>query len=343
MVTAFKIKESLKADTELTNLSLKRTATGGETKTIYITDIEKGSVADEYKEAFEWIPSIEGVVKITPVDKLGKQVKITPIKTGSVPSVVLTAKGIYSNNVRKSLTVTLTTEPIYPAEVTVAEAIYTGKALTPKVTVKYNGKTLKKGTDYTLTYTNNINIGYGTVTVNGIGAYSGAKGIGFQIKPIQVQYRAYVQKKNWMTFVTEGIAGTTDDLRMETIQLRVKNKGTLTGGFQYRAYVQKMNWTHYADTAATTGDKTYAGTKGMSRRVEAIQIKAYGDVAKVYDVYYRAYSDNFGWLAWAKNGKPAGTAGYAFKLRAFDLKILPKGSPAPYETSAHKAYEQKGK
>ncbi|MBR4514932.1 MAG: leucine-rich repeat protein [Lachnospiraceae bacterium] len=343
LVSSFNIKDSLTAEAPATSISLKRTATGGETKKLYITDIEKGPVADEYKEAFEWIPSAEGIVKITPVDKLGKQIKITPIKTASTAYVTLTAKGVYSNNVRRSISVALTTENIYAAEVTVAEAIYTGKALTPKVTVKYNGKTLKKGTDYTVAYTNNVNIGYGTVTITGIGAYSGAKAMSFQIKPIQIQYRAYVQKKNWMNFVTEGIAGTTDDLRMETIQLRVKNKGTLSGGFQYRAYVQKMNWTHYADTAATTGDKTYAGTKGMSRRVEAIQIKAYGDVAKVYDVYYRAYSDNFGWLAWAKNGKPAGTAGYAYKLRAFDLKIVPKGSAAPYETSAHKAYEQKTK
>lgn len=62
---------------------------------------------------------------------------------------------------------------INSAGVTVADQIYTGKALTPKVTVKLNGKTLKNGTDYTLTYANNTMVGTATVTVKGKGNYNG--------------------------------------------------------------------------------------------------------------------------------------------------------------------------
>ena len=52
--------------------------------------------------------------------------------------------------------------------------IYTGRAITPEVTVKTpGGAILKVGTDYTLTYSNNINVGTASVVVNGIGAYAG--------------------------------------------------------------------------------------------------------------------------------------------------------------------------
>ena len=62
---------------------------------------------------------------------------------------------------------------IKDAVITVAEATYTGKALTPEVTVKYKGVTLKEGTDYSAAYQNNTEVGTATVTVTGMGAYTG--------------------------------------------------------------------------------------------------------------------------------------------------------------------------
>lgn len=53
---------------------------------------------------------------------------------------------------------------------------YNGSAKTPSVTVKWSdGTTLKKNTDYTLSYTNNKNAGTATVTVTGTGNYTGTK------------------------------------------------------------------------------------------------------------------------------------------------------------------------
>lgn len=51
--------------------------------------------------------------------------------------------------------------------------IYTGKAITPSVTVTCNGKNLVKDRDYTVSCSNNINIGTATVTISGKGGYSG--------------------------------------------------------------------------------------------------------------------------------------------------------------------------
>ena len=63
------------------------------------------------------------------------------------------------------------------------EFVYNGKARTPRVTVKYGDQTLEKGKDYTVTYKKNVNAGKnGTVTVTGIGSYSGTRVLNIWIK-----------------------------------------------------------------------------------------------------------------------------------------------------------------
>ena len=72
---------------------------------------------------------------------------------------------------------------IAKAKITVSSQVYTGKALKPAVTVKYGSKTLKKGTDYTVSYKNNKAIGTATVTVTGKGDYTGTAKKTFKINP----------------------------------------------------------------------------------------------------------------------------------------------------------------
>ncbi len=50
---------------------------------------------------------------------------------------------------------------------------YTGRPVKPAVKVTVNGKTLKNGTDYTVSYKNNTKVGTATVTVTGKGRYFG--------------------------------------------------------------------------------------------------------------------------------------------------------------------------
>lgn len=57
-----------------------------------------------------------------------------------------------------------------------------GKASKPKVQVIYNGRTLKKNKDYTVTYKNNKKKGTGKVVIKGKGKFKGKKVIKFRIK-----------------------------------------------------------------------------------------------------------------------------------------------------------------
>ena len=63
--------------------------------------------------------------------------------------------------------------------------VYTGKKLTPAVTVAYGKKLLKSGTDFKLKYQNNKNIGKAAVTVTGLekSGFYGSKTVRFKIVP----------------------------------------------------------------------------------------------------------------------------------------------------------------
>lgn len=51
--------------------------------------------------------------------------------------------------------------------------VFNNKAKKPKITVQYDGKMLKEGSHYTVTYTNNKNAGTAAVTIKGKGSYVG--------------------------------------------------------------------------------------------------------------------------------------------------------------------------
>ena len=58
---------------------------------------------------------------------------------------------------------------------------YTTQPLTPEVTVKDGEKVLTLNTDYTVSYTNNVNAGTATATITGIGNYSGTVSKTFKV------------------------------------------------------------------------------------------------------------------------------------------------------------------
>lgn len=65
----------------------------------------------------------------------------------------------------------------------IANAIYSGRAITPDVTVKRGNITLVKNRDYTLKYSDNIECGTAVVTVVGAGRYDGIQKVCFKIVP----------------------------------------------------------------------------------------------------------------------------------------------------------------
>ena len=70
------------------------------------------------------------------------------------------------------------------------EETYDGTAHKPDVIVAWLENKLKEGTDYTLSYSNNVNAGTAKVTITGIGKYTGSVTTSFEIKPASPEIQA---------------------------------------------------------------------------------------------------------------------------------------------------------
>ncbi|MCG5644949.1 YDG domain-containing protein [Flavobacteriaceae bacterium LSUCC0859] len=64
---------------------------------------------------------------------------------------------------------------------TIPDRVYSGLAQTVSPTVTFNSQTLVEGTDYTVSFTNNLNVGTASLTLTGIGGYTGTKSAAFNI------------------------------------------------------------------------------------------------------------------------------------------------------------------
>jgi len=111
-------------------------------------------------------------------------VKACPADAGDkAPTAIITAcetSEKYAGGNSKTFTIEakeLTNDMITP----IPTQSYTGEKLFPEVEVVYNGMTLEKGTDYSLVYSSNKNVGTATVTVSCLGNYSGVVTVTFAI------------------------------------------------------------------------------------------------------------------------------------------------------------------
>lgn len=96
------------------------------------------------------------------------------------------------------------------------------------------------------------------------------------------------------------------------------------GSVQYRGYLQGSGW---QDDWASDG--AHLNGENDGRALQALQLKLSGDAAEKYDIWYRVFDAEKGWLGWAANGSSSGVEGLSGGLRAVQVCLLPKGSPAP--------------
>ena len=88
--------------------------------------------------------------------------------------------------------------------------IYSGSELKPSVKVYYNWDNmfsvqLKEGSDYNVTYSDNINAGTATAIVTGIGAYSGTKNVTFTIEPKKISSPTFDGLKSEYTYTGQKV------------------------------------------------------------------------------------------------------------------------------------------
>lgn len=141
-----------------------------------------------------------------------------------------------------------------------------------------------------------------------------------------VSIEAHVSNKGWLAAVGSG--GTVGDPEIinNLEAFRATFTASVSGGFTSSAYVQGSGWTSDAANGAITG------TVGKARALGAVRLALTGEAAEQFDVWYRVYLTDIGWLGWASNGNPAGATTGGFAAKGMQVKVLPKGSAAPGST-----------
>lgn len=118
-------------------------------------------------------------------------------------------------------------------------------------------------------------------------------------------YKTHVQSFGWQTWKTNGqMSGTSGKAkRLEGINIKLSN-ASYSGGVRYTTHVQSYGWQgNENDPNTWRNDGEMSGTSGQAKRLEAIRISLYGEMAEHYDIYYRVHAQSFGWLSWAKTEK----------------------------------------
>ena len=109
------------------------------------------------------------------------------INTGTAGMTITGTGFFYKGTITKSFNIT--GKPIPENAVSaIADEPFTNKQIKPEPEVIVDGVTLTKGTDYELNYGQNVNVGEpATVTVTGIGNYSGEITKNFNIVPVSIR------------------------------------------------------------------------------------------------------------------------------------------------------------
>lgn len=153
----------------------------------------------------------------------------------------------------------------------------------------------------------------------------------FDLNSGKVYYSTYVAGNGWQYSAFDGQSSGTsgEGKRIEALKLALNNTNTgNSGNIEYRVYAQSTGWeTSYRSNDAISG-KPQSG-----KRIEAIQIRLTGEMAKNYDVYYRTHVSKLGWLNWAKNDEASGTANYGYSVEDIQVVLVAKGASAPGPTS----------
>ena len=143
--------------------------------------------------------------------------------------------------------------PLVGTSFKISDKTYTGKAIKPTPAVNLNGLELTKGKDYTLSYKNNVNKGTATLTLTGIGGYTGTVSTTFKIVARSL---AAAKVTNLTSKAYTGKALTISP----TVKMTISGKTyTLKKGTDYTLSFKNNKNVGYA-TVTITGKGNYKGT-----------------------------------------------------------------------------------
>ncbi len=163
----------------------------------------------------------------------------------------------------------------------VGSQTYTGKALAPVPTVTYGTTKLVKGTDFDVSYTNNVNVGTATATITGKGSFVGTKKVTFKITKaanpmtakatkasVQVKYRAASSNVTARNVTLSGARGTVTYANASSNATAKKFSVNKTSGKVTVPKATKVGTYVVKVKVSATGNANYkAGSKVVSYKI----------------------------------------------------------------------------
>ncbi len=157
----------------------------------------------------------------------------------------------------------------------VKNQVYTGKEICPPVTVKSGKVTLKKGTDYSIKYTDNIATGKATITIKGKGRYTGKKVCTFIIVPKAIA--APTLAKRGTTYLTLNWKKNS-----KATGYQIYRSDAPDGTFKRIKTISSKATTSYKDTDLTDGTYYYYKVRSY---IVVDSKKYYSAFSPVADLY----------------------------------------------------------
>lgn len=333
---------NIKIGTATVTITGKGDYTGTASQTFKIVEETKVSVEPIADQTYAGCALMPVVVVKDGSKVLEKNVDYTVLYSNNVNVGTATAKISGRGTYEGSYTTTFKIVPRAISSVTVSKISdkrYTGKAIEPTLSISYGGKSLKKGTDYTVAFKDNINIGTATVTLTGKGNFEGTKVVTFRIlgeadvsvdaiadqtytgsalKPsVTVRDGSTVLKYN-----TDYSVVYSNNINAGTATVKITGKGNYEGSYTTSFKILPCSITKA--TVSKISDRTYTGRA----IVPTVSVTYKTKTLRKDTDYTVAYANNINagtaTITITGKGNFSGTKTVTFNIKAKEsMKILP--------------------
>ena len=203
---------------------------------------------------------------------------------------------------------------------------FTGTTIEPKVSVKLNGKAFEKGTDYTVSVKNGINVGTAdvTVTLKGSTGYKGSKTLSATITPAKISdVKFAIKKDHELTYdATQKKPSIAQDEDTTTTKIEFVSENDATAQVKLGSVVISQLFDITYGTNVDAGKD--AGTVTLTPKASAAKNFDGSSVTATFDIARRTLTN--------KEGTTAGTYPWAVKLVNDDGLIIARSEVNPATT-----------
>lgn len=215
--------------------------------------------------------------------------------------------------------------------------VYTGAPIECGVYAAIDGKALVENVDYTLTYSNNVNVGTARITLNGIGEHKGLKqNYTFDIIPDKVKKVKYISSENtslklsWNSVLGANAyvitAESINNLKTFTKTVYGRAEGEIEGLIDGNEYIVTVRAIGYDSKGnALSGEPSdYISSKTTGNKVSGVKVSARAEKSITLSWYRIADCESYTVYQYdsaLKEYKPVGkTDGNTDSLKISNLK-----------------------